>query len=1790
MKKRLLPLFTLLLAVCLTAKAKPVDVKTARQVGAKFLNANTTAKVATEQDLEWVTTYRTDNGTAAFYVFNAKEGFVIIAADDYATPILGYSTSDRFDESNLPPAMEAFLQGFVEEIDYCLKSGLPALDTVTHQWELVRVSGLLRGDRATTAVEPLMTSAWGQGANGYQYNIFCPDDPAGPNGHAITGCTATAMAQIMRYWGYPIQGTGSHGYTPIPHPDTQYPYQFVNFGNTTYDWANMPDELTPSSSQAENNAVATLMYHCGVSIEAKYGPEGTEANENIVADALKTFFKYSSDVHFAWRSDYSNDETWINKIIGNINKGWPVHYRGGGTENGESYGHMFVLDGYDANNAFHVNWGWYGNYQSTYFAFGSFAPVSPTHPYNDGNCGIFDIHPGECEDNSIHTLPFSDGFEAGDTQWECWQKYDYSNWTGAFKSSWTTYAYPTGGSCAVHHYNSSRDVNDWTIMPKIFLQPGRDNTQLTFQTWEGFPDDYTFEGVYISTSTIYEDDFTQVWTQDNPSASWKNVTINLNSYQGQAVYIAFVYTGKNGHDWYIDNVNVTESWQPCGSTSLPFEEHFDSNIGGCWYIIDSDMSGGERCWKWNESSQSAYHPYGQQDKPQVGWLISRRLFLQPGRDATTLTFRSGSTSDGTGKKNTIWLALDKPVGELTPSDFTVQVWEDPDYSSTWTTYTVDLSAYQGHTINIGFKYEGTYAHSWFIDDVAVTESWQPCGTTSLPFEDHFSSSIGGCWYIIDSDMSGGEKCWQWKESSQSAYHPHGQQDKPQVGWLISRRLFLQPGRDATTLTFKSGSTSDGTGKKNTIWLAIDKPIGELTPSDFTVQVWEDPAYSDTWTTYTVDLSAYQGHNINIGFKYEGTFAHNWFIDDVVVTESWQPCSYAMTPYNDSFDSSLSDCWYIIDSDKSGEERCWKYDASDNCAVHPWGQPDTPQVGWLFSKKVWLSSNYNYNLSFYAKTYSSGDGRRNSVWIAVDKTGTPNPSDYTEIWVDPSYNTGWTNYNIDLSEYAGHYVNIAFKYEGTFAHRWSIDDFSITKICNITASASPSAGGSVTGGGTYNEGTTCTLTATANTNYHFVNWTKNGTQVSTNSTYSFTVTGDGTYVANFALNSYSITASASPAAGGTVSGAGNYIHGQSCTLTATPNAGYTFVNWKKNGEVVSTNATYTFTVTTSEAYVASFSQNNYTITASADPTVGGTVSGGGNFTYGQSCTLTAAPNSSYTFVNWSLGSSVVSNEATYTFTVTESGNYVANFSQSSYSITASADPAAGGTVSGAGNYIHGQNCTLTATPYAGYTFVNWTLGGEVVSSNASYNFMVTASGAYVAHFSQDSYSITASPDPVAGGTVSGGGNFTYGQSCTLTATANTGYAFVNWTKGGSVVSTNASYTFSVTASGAYVAHFMLTSSNITQSTHFVNGWTWWSAYIEEDGGSCLTQLENGLGTSGQVIKNQSASLTHIGSNWYGGFSSIDNAQTYRVKTTAAVDVDITGPAVATASHPVTLKPNWTWIGYPCTSSMSVTTALAGITPTTGDILKSQTSSTVYLGTMWAGALNTLTPGMGLMYYSKKTSNMTLVYPTAKGDETKPNLTAENNHWQPNIAAYADNMTVLALVELDGAELQSESYELAVFANDECRGSVQLLYIEPLNRHMAVLTVAGEEAAELRFRLYNTLTGEEYLNASETLTYQTNAIVGSPDAPFVVRFRSNTGLDDFSSHIQLFPNPVGKGQTFNVGLADGEIGEAQVDVINALGVVVETRRATSLQAPNVPGVYTLRITVEGMGTCYRKLVVE
>ncbi len=310
---------------------------------------------------------------------------------------------------------------------------------------------------------------------------------------------------------------------------------------------------------------------------------------------------------------------------------------------------------------------------------------------------------------------------------------------------------------------------------------------------------------------------------------------------------------------------------------------------------------------------------------------------------------------------------------------------------------------------------------------------------------------------------------------------------------------------------------------------------------------------------------------------------------------------------------------------------------------------------------------------------------------------------------------------------------------------------------INVSANPTEGGTVTGEGSYEQGQLCTVNATANDNYTFINWTENGDEVSNRSNYTFTVTDNRVLVANFQAlpQSYTITTNADPAEGGTVTGDGSYNQGQSCTLTATPSIGYNFVNWTKNGQLVSTHNPYSFTVTESATYVAHFEQEEYAIIVSPNTFEGGECSGSGVFHFGDICTITATSSLGYYFTSWTENDSVVSNDSIYSFIVKGSHTLVGNFIRKTFEITASVDPDEAASISGTGTYSFGDEVTLTFDRNEDWAFKNWTEDGIEVSTEMTYTFIATENRNLVAHFEytegigENNISAKVYPNPTKG---------------------------------------------------------------------------------------------------------------------------------------------------------------------------------------------------------------------------------------------------------------------------------------------------------------------------------------------------------------------------------------------------------------------------------------------------------
>ena len=582
-----------------------------------------------------------------------------------------------------------------------------------------------------------------------------------------------------------------------------------------------------------------------------------------------------------------------------------------------------------------------------------------------------------------------------------------------------------------------------------------------------------------------------------------------------------------------------------------------------------------------------------------------------------------------------------------------------------------------------------------------------------------------------------------------------------------------------------------------------------------------------------------------------------------------------------------------------------YQAGQSCTVTA-----TPNSGYTFTN--WMengnvvSTNASYTFTVTGNHYLTANfqAQPQTYTIAVSANptnggtvtggGTYQQGQQCTVSATPNANYTFTNWTENGNVVS---TNASYTFDVN-ANRSLVANFTyVAPTYTVSVSANPSNGGSVSGGGTYQQGQSCTVSATPATGYTFTNWTEGGNVVSTNASYSFNVTGNRNLVANFTVvpQEYTISVSAQPTNGGNVTGGGTYTEGQSCTVNATANAGYTFSNWTENGTVVSTNASYTFNVTGNRNLVANFTLNTYTVTVTAQPTNGGSVTGGGTFNYGQNCTVSAMAATGFAFANWTENGTVVSTNAHYTFTVNANRTLVANFTANTYTINVSASPTAGGTVTGGGSFTYGQSCTVTATAATGYSFTNWTENGNVVSTNANYTFTVNANRTLVAHFTANTYTVSVSANPAAGGTFTGGGTFTYGQSCTVVATPNANYTFNNWTQNGNVVSTNASYTFTVNANRTLVANFTYvappTNYTVTVSANPTEGGTVTGGGTYQEGQTCTVEATTNVGynfinwTENGVEVSASASYTFTVT---ANLTLVANYEVQTVKINVTVD--------------------------------------------------------------------------------------------------------------------------------------------------------------------------------------------------------------------------------------------------------------------------------------------------------------
>ncbi len=455
---------------------KQVDEKTARAVGQNFLTSlvpSRTLKASRELALVQ-TVYSgsmnhalTGEENICFYVFNSisSQGFVIVSGDDNVKPVLAYSDEVGFNAADIAPDVAYWLNGYREQIEEIIQNNTQATDQIKSRWEALKSGSISDAMfKSVHAVSPLEHTTWDQSPN---YNSGCPFDIT--HGElTVTGCVATAMAQILKFWGAPANGAGFHSYT-----DPNFGTQSADFGSTTYDWNSMPLAVT-----GPNAAVATLMYECGVSVDMQYGVGsigGSSAYvissqspvQNCAEYALKTYFGFTG-IQGVPRSAYPNKTDWISLLKTELDAGRPVLYAGLGSGGG----HCFNCDGYDANNFFHFNWGWSGQFNG-YFDVDALDPAGTgtgggTGGFNSGQQAVIGIQ-GHGAGTQSSVLNLSDNVTPSPSNILYGESFDI--YTNILNNTSLDF---NGDYCAAIFDNNGAFVDYVQVLTGMSLQAGHD--------------------------------------------------------------------------------------------------------------------------------------------------------------------------------------------------------------------------------------------------------------------------------------------------------------------------------------------------------------------------------------------------------------------------------------------------------------------------------------------------------------------------------------------------------------------------------------------------------------------------------------------------------------------------------------------------------------------------------------------------------------------------------------------------------------------------------------------------------------------------------------------------------------------------------------------------------------------------------------------------------------------------------------------------------------------------------------------------------------------------------------------------------------------------------------------------------------------------------------------------------------------------------------------------------------------------------------------------------------------
>ena len=595
-KKSLLLLLTVVMSL-MTASAATINEGQAKSIASKFLASRhgqaTTPKIAARGPQLQAPMAGND---AAYYVFNATSGgYVIIAGDDRAPAVLGYSDKGSFDTQAVPEGLQYLLEGYAAQIE--------ALD-----------QGAVMASREITgpAISPMVPAIWSQNN---PYNILLPFRPDGK--HAVAGCVATAMAQLMYYWQWPVRPTRT-----IPaYTSSTLGIYMPALSPVDFDWDAMQDTyLTDDTTSTEALAAATLTLYCAQSVEMDFKTSSSSATTSRIPMMLATYFDFKPSGHSISRENYTSQE-WAEVLYSELAAGRPVIFSG----RKKSGGHAFICDGYDGDGMFHFNWGWNGQ-SNGYFLLNVLNPdaqgtgsATGTYGYILNQAALIGLEPGS-DGIDEFALTATDVALNSSTTTRTSSYYDFrATVTGYFRNytsnviavsyGWGLYQDETLKSVLYEGYSSSLKPGSYLNNTEKVLSFG---SGITSGTYRIVPIYSEYSADNWRPCIGADRNYIEVTISGNTCAYYGHGTAAVRNYTINDI----TFTGSMHTDRPIDiNMNMTNNGESCNNVLYLFED--GTFIAAAYVSLNQGETGdigfrymptvaGQHTltWSWNEDGSA----------------------------------------------------------------------------------------------------------------------------------------------------------------------------------------------------------------------------------------------------------------------------------------------------------------------------------------------------------------------------------------------------------------------------------------------------------------------------------------------------------------------------------------------------------------------------------------------------------------------------------------------------------------------------------------------------------------------------------------------------------------------------------------------------------------------------------------------------------------------------------------------------------------------------------------------------------------------------------------------------------------------------------------------------------------------------------------------------------------------------------------------------------------------------------------------------------------------------------